>query len=359
MSTILVRSISLVGLRRYGDRTSLFWLAVTVLLCGSSGCKVLTPRQIPASKRFVSPELRQQTQNQIEVGAPNALVDTVGWVVGIPSKVLLWDRRADNHNVSPTTLKSVADYLHTNHLGHVKVRANQYAPIDDFKRLTKNKTIAWPYRYTLGLASVATNTILPGRIFGGDNFNPYTQTINLYSDIPVVALHEGGHAKDFTRRELQGTYALAYSFVPLWHETIATQDTLAYLHHTGNRSGLEEANRILYPAYGTYVGSTIGNYFPAAGAPIYAGALVAGHLNGRALNRRLRKSPALETVAYDSSTAPPSHLAEPITKGSDSNIAIASTNPAPTQTLVMPAAADDTSSMVPASTATWLMPSTD
>ena len=39
-------------------------------------------------------------------------------------------------------------------------------------------------------------TIFPGRVFGGDRYNPFTNTINLYSDHPSIALHEAAHAKD-------------------------------------------------------------------------------------------------------------------------------------------------------------------
>ncbi|MEM6468971.1 MAG: hypothetical protein AAF802_05330 [Planctomycetota bacterium] len=242
--------------------------------------------------------MQRSDEPQIEVGRPHPVVDSVGWLVGVPEKILLWDRRVENHSVSPQTLDHLADYLHTNHLSHVKVRANQYAPIEDFRRLTRNKSVAWPYRYTFGLAQVARDAVLPGRVFGGDHFNPYTQTIHLFSDVPAIALHEGGHAKDFARRKYQGTYALAYQFVPMWHEKIATEDAFAFLHARNDHNGVKEANRILYPAYGSYVGSTVGTYFPAAGFPIYLTAVAAGHANGRALNRQIDGNVGLDTVAY-------------------------------------------------------------
>ena len=44
---------------------------------------------------------------QIERGRPNALVDGAGWVVGIPQKVMLWNSRVDNHNVSQRTEQMV------------------------------------------------------------------------------------------------------------------------------------------------------------------------------------------------------------------------------------------------------------
>ena len=299
--------------------------SLLVFLIQTTGCMTLQPKSIVSQTQYIPPELMSTAENQVEVGEPNAVLDSVGWVVGIPGKVLLWDRRVDNHQVSPATTAAVADYLHTNHLPHVKVRVNQYDPMDELARLAKNKSVAWPYRYTLGLFSVVRDAVLPGRIFGGDNFNPYTQTINLYSDIPAIALHEGGHAKDFTRRKYAGTYALAYNFIPTYHEAIATNDALAYTHVHGDMADVEEANRILYPAYGTYVGSTLGSFAGPASTAVYAASVVGGHVGGRLENRRLRGGEKPLSIAYSTPdatttnpvTSPPSQLAQEKPQGQE------------------------------------------
>lgn len=269
-----------------GPTTIAALLAVAATISG--GCRVLSPTPIPVASQQIAPELLDLDQPQIELGRPQKIIDGVGWVVGIPGKILLWDRRIDRHKISEDTILTTADYLEDNNLPHVKVRANQYAPLDDWKRLTKNKTVAWPWRYSLGTLSVAGETIFPGRIFGGDHFNPFTQTIHLYSDVPAIALHEAGHAKDFTRRTYQGTYAAAYIFVPLWHETLASEDVFAYLDAQGDPARIIEANRILYPAYGTYVGNALGNFVPDYSFPIYYACVAAGHINGRMLSRDIR-----------------------------------------------------------------------
>jgi hypothetical protein len=246
---------------------------------------MLGPMPIEVQDQHFSAELIDSEQPQIEIGKPRPIIDKIGWAVGIPDKLLLWDRRIDRHKISEPTILATADYLEQNNLPHVKVRANQYAPLKDWRRLTKNKTIAWPTRYTLGALSVAGEAVLPGRIFGGDHFNPYTQTIHLYSDIPAIALHEAAHAKDFTRRQYQDAYAVAYLFLPLWHETIATEDVFDYLWNRGDSERLAEAHRILYPAYGTYVGSALGGLGGSYALPIYFAGVAAGHVNGRILAR--------------------------------------------------------------------------
>ena len=248
-----------------------------------SGCRILAPRAIDNSKQNIAPELLQANSLPIERGKPRAIIDGVGWVVGIPSKLLLWDSRIDNHNIGLETEASVAEYLSQNQMGHVKVRLNQYRPWDDMKRLTKNKSMAWPWRYSIGTLSVLGETIVPGRIFGGDHFNPYSQTIHLYSDVPAIALHEAAHAKDFSRRRYPGTYAALYGLpvVPLYHESLATKDALAYAQETDDPALQQEAYRILYPAYGTYVGGAIGSVLPMASFPAYYGSVILGHAAGR------------------------------------------------------------------------------
>lgn len=257
------------------------------LLVGSTGCHVLTPMPINHGPIRVAPELLAMNDKPIEFGRPVPCLDAAGWVWGIPSKLLLWDRRIDRHKFSEPTIEAAADYMEDNSLGHVKVRMNQYAPIADFRRLRNNKTVGWPFRYTLGMFALGAEALLPGRLVGGDHYNPYTQTVHLYSDVPAIALHELAHAKDFSQRSQVGWYSIAYGVFPVWAESVSSRDVMDYLYRRGDRDGLIEANRILYPAFGTYVGSTLGGIVPDQASPIYYGTVIAGHLNGRLLSRRV------------------------------------------------------------------------
>lgn len=258
------------------------WLHFLLLCFVVSGCSPLSAKKITSKQIYRSEGLLSKGP-QIERGKPNKVVDTVGWVVGIPTKLLLWDRRADNHKIGNETQGAIHQYLDQNDLKTVKVRLNQYSPMQDAKRLVKNKSVGAPWRYTVGALSVLGEAVIPGRVFGGDHYNPYTNTIHLYSDIPAVALHEAGHAKDFARRKWKGTYAAAYGLpiVPLYHESVASRDVVAYLESYGSPQEQAEAYRILYPAYGTYVGSAAGTVLPSLATPFYYGAVLAGHGFGR------------------------------------------------------------------------------
>ena len=249
------------------------------------GDRCLAPREIVVDQPIAAPELVELTQAApIERGKPRKVLDAAGWVFGIPSKIILWDRRVENHRVSATTEGTIAGYLADNELDHVKVRINQYAPLGDWHRLRRNQTVGWPLRYTIGTLSVAAEAVFPGRLLGGDHYNPWTATIHLYSDVPAIALHEGGHAKDFARREWPGLYAVAFGLPisELYPEAIATGDALAYAERMDDESLVAEGHRILYPAYGTYVGGAAGQVAGMTiGLPLYAGAVVAGHAAGR------------------------------------------------------------------------------
>ena len=225
---------------------------------------------------------------QVEFGRPNKVVDGVGWVFGIPAKVLLWDRRAENHQVSAQTTSCVQTYLQENGLRDVKVRVNQYAPGDEWRRLAQNTNVSPLWRYSVGALNTLGYTILPGRLFGGDNYNPFTNTISIYSDIPAVAIHEAAYAKDNAAQQLPGTYGFAQQ-VPglnIWHETQATKLAHHWMQHSQDPQLVRESHRVLAPLYGMRVGDSIGGLLPAGDSLLAAAGAITGHAVGANLSQR-------------------------------------------------------------------------
>lgn len=263
---------------------------VAMAACLAAGC-ASAPYRFGTVREDARPQgLRSESGPQIVRGTPHAVLDGVGWVFGIPDKILLWNVRMENHKISPETEEAVAEYLAKNDLDHVKVRLNQYDPADNWRRLVANKSVGWGWKYSLGTLSWLGETIIPGRIFGGDHYNPFTETIHLYSDVPAVAVHEGGHAKDFATRYYKGTYAAGYllPITPLWYEAVATNDAVSYFRAEGRLEDELEAYRVLYPAYGTYVGNAAGNLAPGGGTPLYLLGVAGGHVAGRLQARRVQ-----------------------------------------------------------------------
>jgi len=268
------------------------------LLALASGCATLPYDYAARVRPHESPMLRPG-EPQIERGEPYWLLDDIGWVVGIPSKIILWNIKVDNHNISTNTELALARYLGTNDLGDVKVRLNQYAPGGEWSRLFRNKSVGWGWRYTIGIISTLFYTIIPGRILGGDNYNPWTDTINIYSDHKAIALHEGGHAKDFAERKWKGTYGFftAWPIVNLYPEALASSDAISYLRTEGTAEEEKAAYKVLYPAYGTYLGGGFGEIAVPIAAPLYVGGVIAGHVSGRVKAGTVDERRAAEAAA--------------------------------------------------------------
>jgi hypothetical protein len=228
-------------------------------------------------------------ESQLECGKPHAFVDGLGhYVLSLPSKLILWNWRVDNHNISEKTQTVLAEYLQQNSLNNVKVRINQYSPGDEWRRLVKNRGMPGFFRFTFGVLTNVYYTILPGRVFGGDNYNPFTNTINIYSDHPAIVLHEAAHAKDFAlkSRSFRGWYALMRLLpgLPLYQEAKATGDAIGYVKAEKMPETEKSAYKILYPAYMTYIGGEALNWISIDTWISYAiqfGVAVPGHVVGR------------------------------------------------------------------------------
>ena len=291
------------------SRVSSRILAVALAL-SLAGCATAPP-----------PYVGQGPHPQITRGRPVPPVDALGNVFGLLSKLLLWNRKIDNHAISASTETYLVQYVDSpqSREEDTHFSLNEYAPGRSLARLAHNTKVAWPYRLLIGLpVTLIIDVLLPGRLFagllGGDNYNPYTDVVSIYSDHPAVALHEAGHAHDFNKRRHKGTYAFLriLPFVDLFQEYKASEAALTYLVETDDRPQELAAFKILYPAYGTYVGA----YIPFPGGSV-AGALI-GHAVGREKARSRARyyarrdaaikasAPAVSPAAPSSSNAPAS-----------------------------------------------------
>lgn len=80
---------------------------------------------------------------------------------------------------------------------------------------------------------------------------------------------------------------------PFEPREIASGDALAYVQKREDPQLAQESYRILYPAYGTYLGNNVGSLFVSPVAlPIYAGTVVAGHVAGRVKAKDVDTTPA-------------------------------------------------------------------
>jgi hypothetical protein len=247
----------------------------------SSGC-VSVPYAYGTGRIAEDAARSPPVQQQFIYGKPNKFLDAADWFwpESLLGKLLLWNKNIDSHQISPQTVDAMKTFMTENDLRNVQVLVNGYYPGNQWKRLFKNKTVGGGWRYTFGILSVVGYTILPGRFFGGDAYNPYTNTVYLYSDEPVIALHEAGHSKDFGRREWKGTHAALYQipFVNLYYEANASSDALSYLE-CRDPERQKEGYKLLYPAWSTYAGGNVSDFLLES--PWWALSVIPGHIVGR------------------------------------------------------------------------------
>lgn len=260
---------------------------LSLLLCCSSSACAFHPYTYGEGDISSEGVHLAENEPQFERGEPYWFIDGLGhYLFSLPSKLLLWNWNVENHDISEETELVLKKYLEENKLRDVKVRLNEYSPGGEWERLTENASVGWGWRYTFGVLTWLGYTIFPGRVFGGDNYNPFTNTVSIYSDIPVVALHEGGHAKDFADTPSKGTYAIVgiLPFASLFYEAQATGDAIGYVQDRECRELERASYKVLYPAYTTYIaGESVGFFSPANSAVRLLGfvALIPAHIYGR------------------------------------------------------------------------------
>ena len=233
---------------------------------------------------LATPYVPQGGHAEITRGQPIPPVDFIGNVFALLSKLILFNWKVDNHAISKETETFLISYLDSpNSMTEgTHFSLNEYAPGRALRRLIINHKVAWPYRLLIGFpVTLISDVLIPGRLFAGllngDSYNPFTDTVSIYSDLPSVALHEAGHSHDTNKRRWKGSYAAVrlIPLVDLYQEYQASGEAINYFIETGSRDREIESYKILFPAYGTYVGSY--SIFPSGSL---IGALL-GHVAGR------------------------------------------------------------------------------
>ena len=89
-------------------------LSVLVL---SAAVPTIRGQELSPQARPALADAQLRDYSQIERGQPHKVVDGVGWVFGIPSKLILWDRRAENHHVSAETEQDLGSVFGSQQFG--------------------------------------------------------------------------------------------------------------------------------------------------------------------------------------------------------------------------------------------------
>ncbi len=237
----------------------IFRLLLCLILFGFAGCSTFN-----AYERSDA-QFDQSTFGAVEIqrGKPRPIVDVSGRLLGLPNRIAVGDARVDNHDISSATEMEITNYLEQNQLNYVLVRSNQYAPLNELKRMISNKKIRPIWKSTFGSYNLLKYTLLPGRLTGGDWYNPYTESLHVYSDSPAVVISRATYAQDIRNRLNPGAYA-AIKDLPLaglGHETLATKLALDWYENSSPES-YESAKEVLYPNLGASYGGQLASFIP-------------------------------------------------------------------------------------------------
>lgn len=248
-------------------RSSILLVLFSVLISASGCASFNAYDRVGASNSRAILSENQFAQNssrvRIERGKPRPVIDRVGRFFGLPNRIAIGDARVDNHQISHATELEIVNYLEHNGLNSVLVRSNQYAPLDELRRMAQNKKIRPIWKLTFGSYNALKYTFLPGRLTGGDWYNPYTESLHLYSDSPEIAVARATYAQDISTRLNPGAYA-AIKDIPiagLGHDTTATKLALNW-YEQNSPERYDSARKILYPNYGASVGGQLASFFP-------------------------------------------------------------------------------------------------
>ncbi|HEY4311576.1 MAG TPA: hypothetical protein VGN12_19170 [Pirellulales bacterium] len=276
-----------VPLSRLRVRLICAWVALALL--ATAGCATA-----PYTYGHFHDGMADEQQNEtasVEYGKPNKTLDTIGKIVGFPAKILPMNSKINDHEITPATEKKLQEYLARNDLTDIAVYINHYDPNGQWRRLRDNKRIGAGWRYSLGAVSVIGYTVFPGRIFGGDRYNPFTNSLYLNSDVPALVLREAAYGKDVHSHKMPGTYAAIQEmpFLGLWSDTRAVKDVVGYARAQGDWETEKEAYHVLFPQMGAE-STSVGGVFVSSlwwGGPVLGiGGAAIGHVAGRTVAKQ-------------------------------------------------------------------------
>lgn len=198
------------------------------------------------------------------------LADTVGKVMAVPTALAIGQERALDFYKKPDIEKVRARFAKIKddpRLANVKVRLGYADPVDDVRSLFKRKDISMPMKYLRSLGAIPSAVLAPMR---ADHYNPFTDSISVFGDMPEIISHEIGHAQDFNRsKHLKGARILSKflldSRLPGMPIT-QLDESMANVEAEKNYDGdIRELRRRLWPARTTYLLAGLrsgGKYFP-------------------------------------------------------------------------------------------------
>ena len=229
-------------------------------------CCILFPGCIQKNYRYgiANPDLlakQPRTPNLITIGGDHPRIDSIERTVQYPIKVFRSWFPSSKPESDPEVLKlqavqTATDYLDNNGLKGVYVDVREYNPREQWNRLRNNTRIAPFWKYTGGTLYHVGYCILPGRAFGMDSYNGFTNTLSVNSTSPANSILNAGYVKKLYDQQYPGTYIASnwLPIMPLVRDSYVFSDVLTYARVQENWPLEKE---LLPHAYGKLGGDTV------------------------------------------------------------------------------------------------------
>ncbi|MEK6901325.1 MAG: hypothetical protein AABX37_03220 [Nanoarchaeota archaeon] len=206
--------------------------------------------------KLVNGATEQVGTNTVEYGLDDALSRAASFVGSMPTRAVLASAKVAGYPREETQ-QDIAAAIPQLGLENTTVRLGYSRVLHDTYRLftdEKLKDISLVGRVLLGVPTTMITGLL-GKLTRLDYYNPFTKTVTVYSDVPAIARHELGHAKDFQSGKYPSLYALARGILPItWYQELKAS-WIAHRSLGAEQKG--QTGRYLMPAFATYL-------FPAA-----------------------------------------------------------------------------------------------
>ena len=266
-------------------------VAVLCVLSNCAGCVQSTYRYGISNEHLVAN--LPQNPNVISVGGEHPNVDRLEKIVQYPRNVFRkrFPSRSPFEQLPIDEQRQVAveiasNYLDDNGLKGVYIDIREYDPRQQWQRLIDNDRVSPVWKYTLGSAYHLGYSIFPGRAFGYDRYNPFTNTLSINSARPSNTLFTAGYVKQTYDQRYPGTYVAAnlLPIMPLIRDTSIANDVLTYSHVQQEWRLKQELYPLVYGRMGGDVVSQATSLFPSMSyMPFYMSPLLtrAGEVPGR------------------------------------------------------------------------------
>ena len=249
-----------------------------LLLCLLSGC---------ASQPYRYGQFRPATVAPpplvVDRGGPSPRLDRIRSLVEYP-RTLFRFGRPDPRPSQEEVEQTVITYLEKNDLTDVEVEVGEYDPGTQWQRLRDNPRVSPFWKYSVGSLTVVGYSVLPGRAFGIDSYNPFTDTLSLNSRNPHRALFEASRAKALRGEHYVGSSAVLSSLPVIRSVADVRQasDVLSYLRAEEEWDLETAAYPQLYAGIGKETIGLAGWFIPfTVGPALGIGGSIVGHTTGR------------------------------------------------------------------------------